>query len=70
MAHAGGAAVVEAAGRSMPVVRTYSDVDVGCLCAVVGSTGWLEVACRDDSAASRLGLAPGQPVVLKAAGNS
>lgn len=67
VAHAGGAAVVEAAGRSMPVVRTYSDVDVGCLCAVVGSTGWLEVACRDDSAASRLGLAPGQPVVLKAA---
>jgi S-adenosylmethionine hydrolase len=51
----------------MPVVRTYSDVDVGELCAVVGSAGWLEVACRDDSAASRLGLAPGQPVVLKAA---
>ena len=67
VAHAGGAAVVEAGGKSMPVVRTYSDVDVGELCAVVGSAGWLEVACRDDSAASRLGLAPGQPVVLKAA---
>jgi S-adenosylmethionine hydrolase len=67
VAHAGGAAVVEAGGKSMPVVRTYSDVSVGELCAVVGSTGWLEVACRDDSAASRLGLAPGQPVVLKAA---
>ncbi|HYO46636.1 MAG TPA: SAM-dependent chlorinase/fluorinase [Gemmatimonadota bacterium] len=67
VAHAGGAAVVEAGGKSMPVVRTYSDVEVGDLCAVVGSTGWLEVACRDDSAASRLGLAPGQPVVLKAA---
>lgn len=65
--HAGGAAVVEAGGKTMPVVRTYSDVEVGELCAVVGSTGWLEVACRDDSAASRLGLAPGQPVVLKAA---
>jgi S-adenosyl-L-methionine hydrolase (adenosine-forming) len=67
VAHAGGAALVEAGGKSMPVVRTYSDVGVGELCAVVGSTGWLEVACRDDSAASRLGLAPGQPVVLKAA---
>lgn len=68
VAHAGGQAVVEAGGKTMPVVRTYSDVRVGDLCAVVGSTGWLEVACRDDSAASRLGLAPGQPVVLKAAG--
>lgn len=64
--HAGGQAVVEAGGKTMPVVRTYSDVAVGELCAVVGSAGWLEVACRDDSAASRLGLAPGQPVVLKA----
>ena len=68
VAHVGGEAVVEAGGKRMPVVRTYSDVEVGELCAVVGSTGWLEVACRDDSAASRLGLAPGQPVVLKAAG--
>ncbi|CAN5815109.1 SAM-dependent chlorinase/fluorinase [soil metagenome] len=67
VAHAGGSAVVEAGGKTMPVVRTYSDVDFGELCAVVGSAGWLEVACRDDSAASRLGLAPGQPVVLKAA---
>ena len=67
VAHVGGTAVVEAGGKRMPVVRTYSDVDVGELCAMVGSSGWLEVACRDDSAASRLGLAPGQPVVLKAA---
>jgi S-adenosylmethionine hydrolase len=65
VAHAGGAAVVEAGGRAMPVVRTYSDVEIGELCAVVGSAGWLEVACRDGSAASRLGLAPGQPVMLR-----
>lgn len=63
--HAGGEALVEAGGKAMPVVRTYSDVQVGDLCAVVGSTGWLEVAIRDGSAASRLGLAPGQPVVLR-----
>ena len=65
VAHAGGAAVVEAGGKAMPVVHTYSDVGIGELCAVVGSAGWLEVACRDGSAASRLGLAPGQPVVLR-----
>ena len=65
---AGGHAVVEAGGKTMPVVRTYSNVAIGELCAVVGSSGWLEVACRDDSAASRLGLAPGLPVVLKAPG--
>ena len=65
VAHAGGEAVVEAGGKTMPVVHTYSDVEVGELCAVVGSAGWLEVACRDGSAASRLGLAPGLPVVLR-----
>lgn len=65
VAHTGGAVVVEAGGKSMPVVRTYGDVEVGELCALVGSTGWLEVACRDGSAAERLGLASGIPVVLR-----
>lgn len=65
VAHAGGEVVVEAGGRTMPVVRTYGDVEVGGLCALVGSTGWLEVACRDGSAAERLGLARGIPVVLR-----
>jgi hypothetical protein len=65
VAHAGGAVVVEAGGKSMPVVRTYGDVEVGDLCALVGSSGWLEVACREGSAAERLGLASGIPVVLR-----
>lgn len=63
--HAEGPAVVESGGQKMPVVETYSDVEVGALCAVVGSSGWLEIACRDDSAAERLGLAPGIPVFLR-----
>lgn len=65
VAHAGGEVVVEAGGKTMPVVGTYGDVGVGELCALVGSSGWLEVACRDGSAAERLGLAPGIPVVLR-----
>lgn len=65
VAHAGGTVIVEAGGKTMPVVRTYGDVAAGALCALVGSSGWLEVACRNDSAAERLGLAPGIPVVLR-----
>lgn len=63
--HAEGNAVLEAGGKTMPIVTTYGDVGVGDLCALVGSAGWLEVACRDGSAAERLGLAPGIPVVLR-----
>jgi hypothetical protein len=60
-----GPVVVEAGGKTMPVVRTYGDVGVGELCGLVGSAGWLEVACRAGSAADRLGLGPGIPVVLR-----
>ncbi|MDX1624071.1 MAG: SAM-dependent chlorinase/fluorinase [Gemmatimonadota bacterium] len=62
---AGGEGVVEVGQTTLPVVRTYGDVGVGELCALVGSSGWLEVACREGSAADRLGLAPGIPVVLR-----
>lgn len=65
--HAHGPVLVEAGGKSMPVVRTYGDVGIGELCGLVGSSGWLEVACRAGSAADRLGLAPGIPVVLRRA---
>ena len=58
---------LEIRGKSMPVVRTYGDVGIGELCGLVGSSGWLEVACRAGSAADRLGLAPGIPVVLRRA---
>lgn len=66
-AHPDAPVVAEAGGKAMPVVRTYGDVNTGDLCALIGSAGWLEVACRGGSAADRLGLAPGIPVVLRRA---
>ena len=47
-------------------VRTYADVPMGSLCAVVGSHGWLEIACRCGNAAKMLqGLAEvGSPLSL------
>ncbi|MFN8497233.1 MAG: SAM-dependent chlorinase/fluorinase [Anaerolineae bacterium] len=62
---AGGAASVEAAGVTMPVVRTYADVAVGEALAYVGSSGLVEVAVRDGRAAARLGVGVGAPVRLR-----
>ena len=62
---AGRGARVEAGGQTIPVVHTYGDVERGRLCALVGSSGWLEVSEREGSAAERLGLAPGIPVLLR-----
>ena len=57
--------VVEVGSHRMPLVRTYADVRAGELCALIGSSGWLEVAQREGSAAEHLGLAPGIPVVVR-----
>ena len=65
LTEAGEGAVLEAGGQEIPVVRTYADVGIGDLCALIGSSGWLEIAERDGSAADRLGLAPGIPVFLR-----
>jgi len=62
-ARAGGA--VEAAGRSLPFVRTYADLDRGAAAALVGSSGLIEIAVREGSAAQALGLARGMMVVLR-----
>lgn len=56
---------IEVGDHELPLVRTYSDVEVGELCALVSSSGWLEIAEREGSAADRLGLAPGIPILLK-----
>ena len=48
----------------LPLVTTYADVDEGALCALVGSSGHLEVACRGGSAADRLGAGRGAAVHL------
>lgn len=57
------AGVVEIAGRAIPLRRTYGDVPPGELVAIIGSSGLLEVAVRDGSAARALGLGRGAPVV-------
>lgn len=57
---------VEVAGRRVSLVRVYADVERGAACALVGSSGLLEIAVRDGSAALELGLARGSEVVLLA----
>jgi S-adenosylmethionine hydrolase len=55
----------------IPLVRAYSDVAEGEACALVGSTGRLEVAVNRGSAARTLGATRGAPVrvrLLSAAG--
>jgi S-adenosylmethionine hydrolase len=56
---------VELAGQVVPVVRTYSDVSTGDLLAYRGSTGLLEVACNEGSAAERLGGGAGLVVTWR-----
>jgi S-adenosylmethionine hydrolase len=56
---------VEVAGAVLPLVRTYSDVAPGVVVAVIGSSGFVEIAERNGSAAHRLGLARGTPVVIR-----
>jgi len=62
---AGGALVVVAGQEIAGVHRTYAEVESGAVLALVGSEGRLEVAVRGGSAARRLGLCPGDAVVLR-----
>jgi S-adenosylmethionine hydrolase len=59
--------MVEVAGQSFPVRRTYTDVAAGELTAIIGSTGLVEIAQRDGDAARTLRIARGEPVVLRGA---
>ena len=65
VAFGGGHVVVGAA--SLPLRRVYSDVDPGAPVALTGSSGLVEIAVRDGSAAERLGLRRGSAVVLRPA---
>ncbi len=51
--------------RIVGLKRTFSDVAVGELVAYVGSSGYLEIAVREGSAAARLGMAVGDPVCVE-----
>ena len=46
------------------VVATYADADSGSICALFGSSGHLEIAVSGGSAAERLGLGRGAPVMV------
>ena len=59
------AGVVELAGRSLPLRRTYGDVPRGTVLAIVGSSGLIEIAVRDGNAARQLTLTRGSPVVFR-----
>jgi S-adenosylmethionine hydrolase len=56
---------VEVGGVEIPLVHTYSDVPVGAPCALVGSSGRLEVAVRNGSGARQLGGHTGTPVRVR-----
>jgi S-adenosylmethionine hydrolase len=59
---------VEIATRVLPIVRAYADARVGDLVALVGSSGFVEIAQRDGSAARAMGISRGAPVMLRAPG--
>jgi S-adenosylmethionine hydrolase len=61
------AVVVVVEGVVMPLVRAYADVAEGETCALVGSSGRLEVAVHQGSAARLLGAGRGAPVVVRRA---
>jgi S-adenosylmethionine hydrolase len=56
---------IDVAAHSLPIRRTYGDVEAGELIALVGSSGLVEIAVRDGSAATKLGVARGDAVVLR-----
>jgi S-adenosylmethionine hydrolase len=55
---------IQVAGLALTVRRTYADAAEGEPVALVGSSGLVEIAVRDGSAAERLGLRRGSSVVL------
>ena len=62
MARRGGVLAVGA--HRLSVAQTYADVEPGALVALIGSSGLVEIARRDGSAAAHLALTRGSEVVL------
>jgi hypothetical protein len=59
--------VIRVGGREVPLVGTYGDLEVGRPGALIGSSGRLEVAVREGSAATLLRARRGTPVVVSRA---
>jgi S-adenosylmethionine hydrolase len=60
-----GSSILIAGERIRGLSRTYADVGCGDLVAYVGSSGYLEIAVREGSAATRLGADVGDPVQVQ-----
>ena len=60
---AAGATALQIAGRILPLVRTYGEAEG--LCALAGSSGYIEVAVANGSAAAALAAGKGVPVVVQ-----
>jgi len=61
-------AVIAVVGQEIAgVCRTYADVEPDQVVALVGSEGHLEIAVREGNAARRLGLQPGERVIVRLA---
>lgn len=65
---AAGARVALAGAELRGIRRTYGDVPVGELLALVGSSGFLEIAVHRGSAAAALSATPGTPVTVWVSG--
>jgi hypothetical protein len=62
------AARIEAGGRLLyGIRRTYAEAERGELLALIGSSGYLEIAVREGSAAQTLGLRVGNAVQIETA---
>ena len=55
---------VHAGGCELPMLRTYADAASGAPLALAGSSGYIEVAVREGSAAETLGLRRGSPLLV------
>ena len=64
LASLGNAALIRLGGRRLPLVGTYGDLAPGQAGALLGSSGRLEIAVREGSAAAMLKARRGTPVVV------
>lgn len=61
--------VVVVEGAVLPLGQTYADVPLGHACALIGSTGMLEIAVNQGDASRVLGASRGAPVRVRLIGS-